>query len=323
MRLTPLLALLLLAGCTATPHGATPVAEVKGPPVPTPVAGTGTTWADGTVLRGTVTIPAGSTVTTAPGATIVAVKGSRLIVAGTLKGSGGVLGGKDWDGLQVARGGRLALTEVAVRGGVTTAEGATATLTGGSITQADVPFDVALGSTLTLKGVKVSDISGVGLVKGTVVADHLTYDKAGHTGIVISGPRSVFRLTDSLLVGDGSYSGDMLNTDDAGELTVTNTEIKGTHCAFHVIGVDQLALSGLKIHSNAYGFMAYGSNPAKTQTITNTDVYDNRDFGLLETPGTVQGRMAIDGGFWGRNGRDLSQTTGKIMRTNAAPRLTG
>jgi hypothetical protein len=94
------------------------------------------------------------------------------------------------------------------------------------------------------------------------------------------------------------------------------------HCAFHVIGVDQMTLTDLSLHNNAYGFMAYGSNPAKTQKITNTDVFDNRDFGLLETPGTVQGTVLVDGGYWGKNGMDLSQITGRIKRTNpaAAPR---
>lgn len=321
MRLTPLvITVLLLAGCGAA--APKPVAA-SGPPVPTPVAGAGTTWADGSVLRGTVTIPAGSTVTLAPGAVVKAASGARLIVAGTLLApGGGTLGSKGWGGLQLVRGGKATLTDVALLGGIATAEGSSGTLTGGSITQADAPFDVALGSTLTLTGVKVHDISGVGLVKGTLVADHLSYDKAGHTGIVITGAMSVFTLSNSVLFGDGQFSGDMVNTDSAGELTVSNTEIKGTHCAFHVIGVDHLALSDLSIHNNAYGFMAYGSNPAKTQTITNTDVFDNRDFGLLETPGTVQGTVLVDGGYWGKNGRDLSQITGKIQRTHpaAAPR---
>ena len=324
MRLPPHLsialvaALLLASGCGAS--SSSEDAAV----VPAPVVGKTTTWSDGTVLKGTVTIPVGSTVSLAKGATVTAAKDAELVVAGTLIApAGGTLGSEGWKGVRVVRGGQANLTGLALHGGLVTEAGALkSSLTSGSISQADAPFDVALDSTLVLKDVKVGGLSGVGLVKGTLEADHLSYDKGGNTGIVISGKQSVFRLTNSVLFGDGSFNGDMVNTDDAGELTVSNTQVKGTHCAFHLIGVDQLALSGLSIHNNAYGFMAYGSNPTKTQKITNSDVYDNRDFGLLESPGTTQGRMLVDGGFWGRNGdsptANLSQISGKIERLNPA-----
>lgn len=270
MKRTALLPLLLLAACSSSTEP-----QVAGPSVTAPPASGSVTWQDGTVLRGTVTVPAGSTVTLAPKAKVTAAEGSELVVEGRLLvPSGGAITGKSWGGLTVGSAGVVRATDLAMAG-------------------------------------------GTALVKGTLEATRLRFDQGSRSGMVING---TLRLTDSELLGDGSYSGDMLTTDDARELTVKGTEIHGVHCAFHLVGVDALELSDLDVHGNAYGFMAYGSSTSRVHHITDSDVYDNRDFGLYESPGTKQGRIVVDGGYWGDNGDQaidtLSQTTGKIERVN-------
>jgi hypothetical protein len=165
--------------------------------------------------------------------------------------------------------------------------------------------------------VQVRKASGASIVSGTLVADRLSYDKAGNPGMVITGS---LRLTHSVLYGNGRFEGDMLTTSKAQEITVSDTEIRDVHCAFHLVGVGKLALDRLSIHDNAYGFMAYGSDESVVHRITDSDVYDNRDFGLAETPGITQGRIVVDGGYWAHNGStdlaSLTQVTGKVERTN-------
>ncbi len=317
-RATAALALVLLAaGCAGSPPSDSS-AEPAGASAPA----TGT-WADGTVLRGTVTIPAGSTVTLAPGATVRAAKGATLVVAGTLLApDGGRLTGSGWSGVQIVKGGKAALTGVALDGsenGFLTEEGALpSSLLRVRITKVAAPFMLATGTTLTLDDVKVTDISGASVIKGTLDGDRLSYDKAGNPGIVVVG--GTLRLRDSLLYGNGEYDGDMVTTSKAREVTVSNTEVRDVHCAFHLVGVDTLTLDGLSLHDNAYGFMAYGSAPGQVHRITNTNVYDNRDFGLQESPGTEQGRIVVDGGYWGDNGSSeadtITQASGKIERVN-------
>lgn len=321
MRLTPpLVALALLTGCAAqsAPEAAPALA---GPSAAAPVAGSPAVWKSGMVLRGAVTVPAGATVTLDKGAALTADKGASLVVVGTLLApAGGSIRGSGWDGLTVSKGGSVTASGLTLDGaGITTATGAGAvTLTGGTVTGAATPVSVALGSTLTLVDTKVSKVEGTSEVKGTLVGRGLRYDKGSNSGIVFSGSGSALRLSDSLLFGDGKFNGDMVITDDAGEINVVRSEVRDVHCAFHVVGVGKLELSGLKIHDNAYGFMAYGSAPTVTHHVTNSDVYDNRDYGLFESPGTVQGRIVVDGGYWAKNGSSeaatLTQSTGKIER---------
>lgn len=314
--------LLLVSACSSSGKGA----AASGPAPSAPTV-SGTTWADGAALRGTVTVPAGTTVTLAPGAHLAAAQGAKVVVAGTLLAPrGATLSGSGWDGITVASGGSVQLTDVALSGatnGLTTEAGARpSTLSGGSFHDVGYPLSIAAGTSLTVRDLDVKGVDGVSDVKGVLVADGLRYDKGSSTGILVSGPGSALRLTRSLLVGDGHYAGDMLNTDDAGELTVASTEIRDVHCAFHLVGVGKLTLDKVKVHKNAYGFMAYGSSTTTVHHITDTDVYDNRDFGLYESPGTTQGRILVDGGFWGRNGdselASLTQSSGRVERTRPA-----
>lgn len=319
----------LAAGCAGSP--ARPASRIAdGVYAPSPAASSGpgaTTWPDGTELRGTVTVPAGSTVTLAPGARVRATDGARLVVRGTLLApAGGALTGGHWQGLVVARGGSARLTGIAVRGAataLTTEAGAGDTvLSGGTLEDVGSPFDLAAGTTTTLTRVTVRKVGGIAAVKGVLVADGLSYDKGGLEGIVVTGPASALRLTGSRLVGDGRYDGDMVTTSDAGEVSMSDTSVVGAHCAFHLVGVGRLALDRLSIHGNAYGFMAYGSAPGAVHRITDTDVYDNRDFGLEESPGVEQGRILVDGGYWGRDGGGpssvIAQASGKVERTRPA-----
>jgi hypothetical protein len=323
MRLTPLplVALALVAGCSSSSSGAAASA-------PAPTTAAAGEWADGFVLKGTVTIPAGTTVRLAHGAAVAADKGSKLLVAGTLLApAGGSVGGTDWEGITVARGGSLALTGVTVSGsGITTEEGAlAATLTGSTISKATNPFFVAKGTTLALNDVKIRHADGPSAVYGLLVADKLSYDKGNNPGLVATGAASALRVKNSEFYGDGNYDGDMITTSKAGEVTFANTSLHDLHCAFHLVGVAKLSLDHLSIHDNAYGFMAYGSDPSAVHRITATDVYDNRDHGLQETSGTEQGKVVIDGGYWARNGDGalgtISQITGRISRVNPASAL--
>lgn len=221
----------------------------------------------------------------------------------------------------VGKGGTATLNGVMVKGaGLASETGARAvSLTSSTISSAATPLDVAAGSTVVLTDVKVTAVKGVSVVKGALEATRLSYDKGGESGMVISGAASSLSLKGSHLFGNGLFESDMVITSDAGNVTVVDTEINKVHCAFHVVGVTRLTVSGSSLHDDAYGFMAYGSDAGQVHRITNTDVYDNRDFGLQESPGVTQGQVLVEGGYWGRNGdseaSSISQSSGKIERS--------
>jgi hypothetical protein len=335
MRVTSVPALLVLAlaagGCGGHSTAEPRAQLAPGVSVPTstavPVGGTAVTWPDGTRLTGAVVIPAGTVVTLAKGATVTASKGASLSVAGELLApAGGALTGTGWRGVSVARGGHLDLTGVSLSGGETalrTEPGALpSALALSRLERAGTPLDVAAGSALTLTDVFVSKVSGASIIKGSVTGTRLSYDKAGNPGIVVQGAASTLRLTDSRLFGNGEYEGDMITTSSAGTVSVTGTEVTGVHCAFHLVGVHALELDRDALHGNAFGFMAYGSDPGVVHHVRDTDVYDNRDFGLEESPGVEQGQILVDGGYWAKNGSSaatsIAQTTGKVVRTDPA-----
>ena len=294
LRLLAASTLLAAAGCAG--GSAAPAAQEVTPGVfvPTSAPTTPSGWPDGTVLKGTVTIPAGQTITLAKGAHLTASKGAQVVVLGTLLApAGGTFGGRDWKGITVGKGGTATLQGVSLDGAGLAAEaGAKAvSLTSGTITKASQPLNAAAGSTLTLTDVKVTSVQGVSVVKGALRATRLSYDKGSESGMVISGAASSLTLTDSHLFGNGLFESDMVITSDAGDVTIVGTEIDRVHCALHVVGVHRLTVTGSSLHDDAYGLMAYGSDPGQVHRITDTDVYDNRDFGLQESPGVTQGQV--------------------------------
>lgn len=272
-------------------------------------------------LSGTVVVPAGRTESLAGVARVAG--GAVLDVRGTLVlQPGAVLSGTGWTGVRVEQGGRLTASGARISGASTALAvqpGGAATLQRTSIDHEQVPFHVSAGATLTLDSVTVGRAGADSTVDGTLVATGLVYDKGAADGISATQGTAQITITHSRLFGDGPNSGDMLSMRGAHSLSVSWTEITGAHCAFHVVGLDELALDHGNLHGNSYGFMMYATSDVGTRTITATDIVDNRDFGIDEgSPTNRNGPITVTGSYIAGNGVDLRLLTGAITVSDPA-----
>lgn len=266
-------------------------------------------------LTGTVVVPAGRTeslsgVAQASGGAVLDVRGTLVLEPGA------VLTGAGWSGVRVEQGGRLTATGARISGASTALAvqpGGAATLQRSRIDHEQVPFTVSAGAALTLDTVTVGRAGAGSTVDGTLVATGLVYDKGAADGISATQGTARITITHSRLYGDGPSTGDMLSMRGAHSLSVSWTEITGAHCAFHVVGLDELALDHGNLHGDAYGFMMYSTSDVGTRTITATDIVDNRDFGIDEgSPTNRNGPITVSGSYIAGNGVDLRLLTGAI-----------
>ena len=250
------------------------------------------TWDSTTRIEGVVTIAAGQVVTVAAKTTINVSAGAKIVVAGTLIApSGLVLTGKNWDGLEVT--GLAQLTDFEESG-------------------ARSSFVVAPTGKLELHGAKISGIKGASIVEGVLVADHLKYDKGDGGGIRSVSGKGNISIDQATLTGSGRTSGDFFQLSALKSLSLTNSQMSGAHCAFHVTGVDTMILNNNYIFDNAYGFMMYGSSKSGTRKITQTTITNNT-FGFDEgSASTRNGAISISRSYIKGNGKDLGLYTGKV-----------
>lgn len=261
-------------------------------PVGTAHAGTAMTWNSSTVITGQVNIPAGTVVTVAPNTTIAVHDGARITINGTLVAPSGLtLTGRGWNGLFVI--GSAILTKFNESGATT-------------------PFQVGPAGSLTIHGGNISGINGNSIVEGALIADGIHYDKGEGGGINANRGTGSITIDRSVLTGAGRNSGDFFGLYGAKSITLTNSQMTGSHCAFHILGVKDMKLDHDTITGNSYGFMMYGSSNSGTKTITNTTIQGN-NFGFDEgSPSTHNGPITITNSFISGNGTNLGLYTGKV-----------
>jgi hypothetical protein len=255
-------------------------------------AGTTAQWTSATELKGKINIPAGQTVTVAPNTKIVVQDGTEITINGTLNAPAGLsLTGKSWIGLVVV--GTAVLKNFQEKG-------------------ASQSFRVESGGSLTIHGGTISGIQGSSNVEGTFIADHLSYDKGPGGGISSSNGTGSITIDNSVLTGAGKNTGDFFELFGVKSITLTNSKMAGSHCAFHVMGLKNMKLDKNEIYENSYGFMMYGSSETGTKTITNTSIKNN-EFGFDEgSASTHNGSILISNSAIKKNGQNLGLYTGKV-----------
>ena len=261
--------------------------------------------------------------TLAPGSQLRFASGASLLVKGTLVVAGPVnLSGTGWTGIVVAEGGSLNLSRATIAGAtnpVMVQGGAKAALTRVTITEESSPFTVLTGGSLSLDTVTVADARDQSSIDGTLTATSLDYNKGAGEGFTAIKGTAQITISHSLLHGDGPTTGDMLSMRSGDSLSVTSTEITGAHCAFHLIGLNSLALDHANIHDNSYGFMMYQKSARGTRVITNSNIDNNRDYGIDEgSSSNTNGPITVTHSYIAHNGRDLALYTQAITVTNAS-----
>lgn len=252
-------------------------------------------WNSQTQIKGTVTIPVGETVTVAPHSVIKLSPGSQIVVNGELLAPGGLtLVGTNWNGLIVV---------------------GSATISAFNESGAMMPFRIAGGGKLTIHGGTISGVNGSSEVEGLLIADGITYNKGSGIGISSNNGTADISINHSTLLGAGRNSGDFFGIYGAKSITLTNSQMTGAHCAFHVMGLQNMKLINDNIHDNSYGFMMYGSSTIGTRSITNTSIANN-NFGFDEGgASTKNGVITISHSYIKQNGQDLGLATGKVLIT--------
>ena len=254
------------------------------------------TWNSSTVLKGEVTIPVGQSITVAPNTKIVVKDGTRITVNGTLNAPAGLsLTGKSWIGLVIT--GSAVISNFQESG-------------------ASKSFQVGPNGSLTINGGTVSGIGGASEVEGTLVADTLRYDKGDGGGINSNNGTGSIAISNSVLTGAGRSTGDFFGLYGAKSISLSSSTMTGAHCAFHVLGVENMKLDRDKIYGNSYGFMMYGSSNVGIKTITNTKIQKN-NFGFDEgSKSTQNGVIIISHSLISDNNQNLGLYTGKVKITS-------
>ena len=294
------------------------------PAQPAPAAGTeiGTeTWKDGKQLPVSVSIKAGAIVDIEAGATVTAASGVAITVNGTLRVTTGAthakLGGKNWKGIVIAKGGTLTVDGLDISdaeiGMWTMAGNADATMANSTITNAATPFKMEPTSKLSISKSKVVKATGQSTIAGTFVASYMDYDKGVNEGLQLGDPAGTMTISDSTLRGAGG--GDYI-VSSAGKLVkVEYTTITGSHCGLHFGAVDKFIIDHVSDDSNSYGAMLYGSGAGPNQITSSNVRSTDKD---LDMSGT-NGATTIDKSFTG--GKNTLAANAKITNAAVSPVL--
>jgi len=217
-----------------------------------------------------VTVKAGATLTIAPGTTLGCGPNSSIIVAGTLRTTGGVkISCPKWVGIIVAKGGTLDLDGIEIENAKTaielTKETAPSTVKNSTLRGSQHAFTVLEGSKLTLTSTKVFSQAAtsddgqpiISDVFGTLEASRLEYDAASWEGVMVKKGGTA-TIEDSVFTAVGG--GDLIATEDgAKNLTVRYSTMKGAHCGPHIQGADSFEFDHITSESNSFGLTVYGA----------------------------------------------------------------
>jgi hypothetical protein len=249
-------------------------------------------WNSNTTLTGTVEITANQTVTVAPNTLIHVAEGTEIRVNGKLNAPAGLkLIGSMWNGLVIV---------------------GTANLNNFEESGASTPFRIGAAGSLAISGGKIYGVGGASFVEGKLIADHLSYDKGVGAGMVSNNGTGSISIDHSKLFGAGRDTGDFFGLFGIKSISLTNSEMTGAHCAFHVMGMQNMKLDHDNIHGNSFGFMMYGSGDVGTKSITNTRIKNNL-FGFDEgSAATRNGVIIISHSAITDNQTNLGLYTGRV-----------
>jgi hypothetical protein len=261
------------------------------------------TWADGTVLNGTVTIAKDGNVEIAPGAKITVAEGATLYVAGVLRAKAAAKHAKitstKWAGLVVSGGGKADLEGVDLENGlvgIATAEGALdSTLSESIISNSLKPFVVSKASKLTVTNVKASTPEKIGPsdlsesdISGILVASRLDYDAHNYEGVSVREGGEI-DLSDSTF--HGKNAADLLSAYGAKHLKVAYSTFTGAHCGLHIQPSESFEIDHVTSDTDIYGITIYGSG-AGPNTVKNSNFTGSAAW--LDFQGFDQGKVTFE-----------------------------
>ncbi|HEX3851844.1 MAG TPA: hypothetical protein VHW01_12805, partial [Polyangiaceae bacterium] len=256
-------------------------------------AGGGTTIArdadqlgDGTQLTASLEIPAGSTVTIPAGASITAASGVVITVRGVLSIASPDVHARiatampnpdqahSWGGIVVESGGSLEADGLDLTGAATAltvnAGSLGARYDDGTIADAQVPFQIAVGARLDTAHAAVVNAGDASSIAGEFHASYLDYDTSSSVvaGLLMTDPTAIFDATDSTFHGSANAGNDYIVSDASSLVHVAYSTITDAHCAFHFNAVTRFEIDHVTAGASSpagpgsgvvYGAMLYGS----------------------------------------------------------------
>jgi hypothetical protein len=270
-RSTPAIVILLVAGCSG------------GSMAP---AGSSGGLADGAEVMTSLEIPTGSTIAVPAGAKIVAAPGVVITVRGVLSIASAPAHAliatasphpdqaHAWGGIVVESGGRLEADGLDLAGATTAltvnAGSLGARYDDGTITDAQVPFQIAAGARLDTKHAAVVNAGAASGIAGELYASYLDYDTSPDVvgGLITSDAMAILDATDSTFHGTANAGNDYIISYASSLVHVAYSTITNAHCAFHFNDVARFEIDHVTAGASSpagpgggvvYGAMLYGS----------------------------------------------------------------
>ena len=253
--------------------------------------------ADGAQVRESLEIPAGSTGTIPAGANITAALGVVITVRGVLSVASPAVHARiatatpnpdqehSWGGIVIESGGRLEADGLDLAGAATAltvnAGSLGARYDDGTITGAQVPFQIAAGARLDTTHAAVVSAGNASSIAGEFHASYLDYDTSDSVvaGLLMTDATAIFDAADSTFHGAANAGNDYIVSDAASLVHVAYSTITDAHCAFHFNAVTQFEIDHVTAGASSptgpgtgviYGAMLYGSG-AGPNVISNSN----------------------------------------------------
>jgi len=261
----------------------------------TTTAGGADQLSDGAQVTASLEIPAGSTVTIPAGANIIAAPGVIITVRGVLSIASPDLHARiatatpnpdqahSWGGIVVESGGRLDADGLDLAGAATAltvnAGSLGARYDDGTITGAQVPFQIAVGARLDTTHATVVSAGDASSIAGEFHASYLDYDTSASVlgGLITKDPTAIFDATDSTFHGSANAGNDYIVSYASSLVHVAYSTITDAHCAFHFNAVTRFEIDHVTAGASSpagpgviYGAMLYGSG-AGPNVISNSN----------------------------------------------------
>jgi hypothetical protein len=296
-------------------------------------------FTDGAHLSAALEIPAGTTVTISAGAKIVAAPGVFITVRGVLAVASAdahariaAAGSDPWGGIVVESGGRLDADGLDLGGATTALEIKAGSLGArydhGTITGAQVPFQVDKGARLDTAHAAVANPMAASGINGEFHASYLDYETSALAGgLITSDSSAIFDATDSTFHAASIGGGDYITSYASALVHVAYSTIADAHCAFHfddvarfeidhvTAGAASPATSATAAALVVYGAMLYGSG-------SGPNVISNSNFMGLEfafDQENPNGALTITNTFTKGPNTTLATTTWLPADVAAAP----
>ena len=244
-------------------------------------------------------IPAGSTVTIPAGANIVAAPGVVITVRGVLSISSASAGAHariataaphpdqnhSWGGIVVASGGRLEADGLDLAGAIAAltinAGSLGARYDDGTITDAQIPFQIDAGARLDITHAAVVNAGAASGIAGELHASYLDYETSADVpgGLITTDPSAILDASDSTFHGMPNGGNDYIISYTASLIHVVYSTITDAHCAFHFEDIARFEIDHVTAGASSpagpgggvvYGAMLYGSG-AGPHVISNSN----------------------------------------------------